>query len=229
MGKFLLSGIGCVLLILLLSGPRLKNTNVEAKVPIASAHSLDNRAVSTPNLALPAPTADDIRSAVARIYGDAVEVDKSTPYFVGDFNGDGSQDLAVEVRPLAAKLPDLNADLANWILEDPSQIFVPDPSKRVQSFPPKPPRQRILKAQPLLVIVHGYGPVGWRAPTARQSYLLANATGSSMALKAKGDEALAKTGRRPMPRLLGDVICEQRGLKRGFLFWTGGHYAWYQQ
>lgn len=228
--KFLLAALGCIVLVLLLSGSRLRNDKVDAKVPTSSPRSVQTSTASMSAATLPPPTADDIRAAIARVYGDAVQIGDSLPhYLVGDFNGDGSQDLVVEVRPSATKVSDLNGDLANWIVEDPSQIFVPDPSKAVQSFPPIPPRQLIHKSQPLLVVLHGYGSQGWRAPSARQSYLLANATGNSIVRKAKDDAMLTKVGKRPMPRLLGDVIYETRADAQGFLFWTGGHYAWYQQ
>jgi len=225
--KFLLAAVGLVPFILFLTAPRGRNSRVEANVP-SSAHSSPASAALAPGLTLPPPTAADVRAAVSRIYADAVETDKQPHYLFGDFNGDGSQDLAVDARSSAAKLRDLNDDLANWILEDPRQIFVPDPIKAVQAFPPKPLRPRVRQSQSLLVIIHGYGSQGWRAPAAQQSYLLIEGA-TSMVLKTKEEAVRDHAGAAPMPRLLGDVICERRGLEQGFLFWTGGHYAWHQQ
>jgi hypothetical protein len=227
--KLLLVAVGCGLVVVVLTR-KSPNGRLETKVPVASASIPYKNPVSTPDIPLPPPTLEDVRRAVARIYGDTVKMDSGSPgdYMVGDFNGDGSPDLVVEVLPARDKIPDLNDQLANWILEDPSQIFVPDPSKRVQTFPPKPSPPRVRARQSLLVIVHGYGAHGWREPNARQSYLLVNAAGDSMALERKESAITAKAGSQPMPRLLGDVIHEARRGRQGFLYWTGGHYAWYQ-
>src|SRR5882762_9588281 len=48
-----------------------------------------------------APTLPEVQAALARIYQDTVTIDvgRSEPVLLGDFNGDGSPDLAVVVRP----------------------------------------------------------------------------------------------------------------------------------
>lgn len=81
----------------------------------------------------------------------------------------------------------------------------------------------------LLVIVHGFGAEGWRVPEARQTYLLRHAVGTGMATSTKEEAALAQPSSAQMPRLQGDVIQESRDGRKGFLFWTGGHYAWYSR
>src|SRR5438046_1446031 len=47
------------------------------------------------------PKRAEVEAALARVYQDTVTIDsaRSEPSLVGDFNGDGSQDLAVIVRP----------------------------------------------------------------------------------------------------------------------------------
>src|SRR5258705_9875937 len=69
---------------------------------------------------VPAPEAKDVRACLARIFAGLVVADPSRGrwYLDGDFNGDGSADLAGAARPIAAKLAALNHPLANWIVED---------------------------------------------------------------------------------------------------------------
>jgi len=54
-----------------------------------------------------------------------------TNFVVGDFNGDGSEDLAVVVKPNETKLAEVNSEMANWILEDPKKIVLPSSSLAV--------------------------------------------------------------------------------------------------
>jgi len=228
--KFLLVVVGCLLLLFAANGRRVANRSLEGKVPVASIRPSDIHDDSGPP-ALPAPTVEDVRQALDRIYAGAVVVqDSPAPsYMLGDFNGDGSPDLAVKVSPIEGRISELKDQLANWIVEDPSRIFVPNPAKPVQRFPPKPAGARVQKSQPVLVIVHGYGVQGWRAADARQSYLLVNAAGDGMKPATKEEIYASKSRNGPMPRLLGDVIYETRHGQAGFLFWTGGHYAWQRQ
>lgn len=177
---------------------------------------------------LPPPTADDVRQAVLRIFGGNVVAEPEAPlwYLTGDFNGDDSPDLAVEVRPARNRLSTLNEGLANWIVEDPREVFVPDARKgKVQKLPPKASQQRVRAGERLLAIVHGYGPQGWREAMAQQTYLLRNADGRELALKRKEEILAGNTMARP---LFGDLIERRSGGGKSLLFWTGGHYAWYE-
>src|SRR6476660_8220120 len=66
----------------------------------------------------PTPAAaeiSEVASAIARGFDKSVTIDQShTPAFVtGDFNGDGSQDLAVVTKASDNALPEINNQLAN--------------------------------------------------------------------------------------------------------------------
>jgi hypothetical protein len=89
------------------------------------------------------------------------------------------------------------------------------------------PKRPIVGPQDLLLaIIHGYGPGGWRNPDARQTYLLKHAVGNDMTARSRAD-AMKIAGKDKLPNLRGDVIVERLGQKRGFLYWTGARYAWW--
>ena len=223
----ILTAVTCLVLLFftLHCTSRVDHSRWEKSVSAASLPVANPNAGVPAAIALPPPTDQDVRQAITRIYGDAVQLGgSSVRYVVGDFNGDGSDDLAVAVHPASGKIANLNDAAANWILEDPSQIFVPDPRKKVQKLPAKPSQPTVHSDEPLLAIVHGYGPQGWREPTARQGYLLLNASGGTLQVE-KQSEVLAKMS-DPGPHLFGDLIQSERGQHHALLFWTGGHYAW---
>jgi hypothetical protein len=172
---------------------------------------------------LPPPKLDEVREAVARVFAKAASLDeRHTPSFVvGDFNGDGSEDLAVVTKASEGSLGEINNELANWILEDPKTVPMPgtNPSKRMVPVNAE-------KGDTLLAIIHGVGPQGWRNREAKQTFLLRNGAGSDMVVQS------AKTLRgggdkRNLPRFRGDTISETVDGKAGILFWTGAKYAWH--
>jgi hypothetical protein len=177
-------------------------------------------------LDLQPPTSADVRSAIARIYKDTVIVD-ARRFVVGDFNGDGYQDVAAVVKPVMAMLPEINSRVANWILEEPQRVVLPDAKKATQPLAPVPPPTRVVESDILVAVLHGHGPAGWRSPESRQTYLLKNAVGSDM--KSLPIKSLLKDGHatEPLPKLLGDVISEKIGAEFGFLYYSGAKYVWY--
>jgi hypothetical protein len=178
-----------------------------------------------PTLKLPTPSAAEVRNAIARIYKNAVIVD-ITRFIVGDFNGDGFQDLAAVVRPAEGKLTEINNEVANWILEDPQKIVLPDPKKSVQQFPHLPEPTRVDRMDILLAVLHGYGSDGWRDQRARQTYLLKNAVGNNMKSEQLANVLRMIRGKGNLPRLRGDVISEAIAGESGILYYTGAKYAW---
>ena len=175
---------------------------------------------------LPPPTQDEVRGAVARIYKDAVVVDTNR-FAVGDFNGDGSQDVAVVVTPAAGMLGEINSEVANWILEDPQKIVPPDSKKATQRLAPVPAPTRVAQSDVLLVVLHGHGPLGWRNPESRQTYLLKNATAGGIRSHQMTTLLKANSGKTALPKLRGDVISEKLGAEPGFLYYNGSKYVWY--
>jgi hypothetical protein len=170
------------------------------------------------------PSATEVIDAVARVFNKVVTADtaRDNSFVVGDFNGDGSEDLAVVVKPGAGSLGEINSDLANWVLEDPRSIPLTKTGSTTLAPPGKPVRAE--KGDALLAIIHGVGPQGWRAPEAKQTYVLKNAAGSWILAQSSND--LRKAGQK-LPPLRGDVLNEKLAGKSGFVFWTGAKYAWW--
>ena len=175
------------------------------------------------------PALHDVADALARAYGGAVTVQTGRqPGFVaGDFNWDGSEDLAVVVAPVDGRLDAINSAVANWVLEDPTKVRIPDFLPR-RSGPPPSTRTVVRKDDTLLGIIHGQGPDGWRAPQTSHFYLLADRGATNLRFWSKKDfYAAIRDAPRQVRSVRGDVIGETRGGARGFLMYTGGKYAWY--
>jgi hypothetical protein len=177
-----------------------------------------------------APTLPEVRAALARIYQDTVTIDlgKSEPVLLGDFNCDGSPDLAVVVRAAGeGALPKLNSEYANWIVEDPRRVVLPDASKAVQRLPTPDEPPRIQANDLLLLFLHGYGQSGWRHPYARQTFLLSNAVGENMRSRPL-QEVLRAVSKNTQSQPQCNVISEKLSEHDGFLYWTNGKYVWHQ-
>ena len=164
-----------------------------------------------------APTQAEVNEAVTRIFRDSAAVDsRSQPsFFTGDFNGDGSNDIAVILKPTPGGLGEMNQQFPPWILRNP--FVIPKPND--------PPMQ-IAQNDMLLAIIHGYGPDGWRDSQARQTYLLKNAVGQDLKAWKKSEVAAANQG-APLPRPVGDMIGETLRGKSGYLYFNGAQYSWY--
>jgi hypothetical protein len=175
--------------------------------------------------ALP-PKLEELKEAVARVFAKAAAPDtEHNPNFVvGDFNGDGSEDLAIITKAGEGSLKEINSEFANWTLEDPNKIPIPGTRPANQMNPPVPVRAE--KGDTLLAIIHGVGPKGWRNPEAKQTFLLKNGVGSQMA-SAPARTLMNSKDKSGLPPLRGDAIRETIHGKSGLLFWTGAKYAWY--
>jgi len=200
--------------------PRVESTIEPAARVLALASPTPTPTPASKPSAPPNPT--EIRATVARVFEKAATPDVSLPqaFAVGDFNGDGSEDLAVAVKADEGSLGDINNELANWSLEDPRSVPISSLSNRV----PPNKRAHVEKGDTLLAIIHGIGPEGWRAADAKQTYVLKNGAGSK--LLAQPSAAIRKSSKK-VPQLRGDVLNETIGGKAGFVFWTGAKYAWF--
>ena len=187
----------------------------------------DTTAATRPTSARPATLAD-AQAVVAHIYRDAVVVEtgRGAPFVVGDFNGDGSEDIAVVVRPAAGKLKAVNSQYSTWIVEDPRKVLPPEIKGDVQVFPKRPEPVTVRQGNSLLAVIHGYGGGGWRDPLASQTYLLKDSAGDELKVESAEDVSNAAARKVALPRLRGDVIRETLAGEAGFIYWTGAKYAW---
>jgi len=146
-----------------------------------------------------------------------IDTTRRVSFLTGDFNGDNSEDVAIVVKPGKGKLPDLNSEYVNWILEDPHYVMTKEQKKR-------PPRPSISGNETLLAVIHGYARQGWRNSLARQTYLLTNAVGDDFERQSAPQLSSASNS---LPALRGDVIRERLAGTSGIIFWTGARYAWH--
>ena len=171
------------------------------------------------------PKADEVIDALARVFNKTVSLDdtRAPSFVVGDFNGDGSEDLAVVSKANESSLPEINNELANWILEDPRAIPIPGSKAANELQRPKP--VKVGKTDSVLAIIHGVGAQGWRNREARQSYLLRNGAGTNILVRSAGELQRDSANSR-LPPLRGDAISETMNGRHGLIFWTGAKYAW---
>jgi hypothetical protein len=193
-------------------------------------------AVATPPQAGPganpdaaaAPSPAEVQGALARLYHDAVtlQADRPTPFVVGDFNGDDSEDIAVVVTPARGQLPKINSEYASWLVGDPQKVVLPEVRGDVRIFPKRPEPVVVRQDDILLAVIHGYRKEGWRNPLSTQTFLLKNAVGDGIRSRPAGSVPDAPAGKGAPPQPRGDVIWETLAGKTGFIYWTGAKYAW---
>jgi len=171
---------------------------------------------STPvQLTAPAPAkTSEVQEAVKRVFKDAAVVDTNynPNYLAGDFNGDGSQDLAVILKPV--KLDLMNQELPPWLVREPRAKLDPRIVPKIQ------------KDETLLAVIHGFGANDWRDPEATQTFLLKNVVGNDLKVHSGKEFVTANTGRK-LPRPQGDLIGETVQGTPGYLYYASATYSWY--
>jgi len=161
-----------------------------------------------------APKQVEVEDAVKRVFKDAAVLDTSyNPSFLaGDFNGDGSQDIAVVLKPV--KLDEMNQELPPWLVRQPRAGRV---ERRLV---------RIDKDETLLAVIHGYGANHWRDPEATQTFVLKDVVGNDLKVHNPKDFVTANSGRK-LPRPQGDLIGETVAGSPGYLYYAQATYSWY--
>jgi hypothetical protein len=201
--------------------------NVEKPIAVATPQPTPAGSTVAPPK-LPPPTKAQVEAAFHRVFGDDLiaQTDENSgqaTFILGDFNGDHSEDLAIIARPAAGKLDDVNNELANWTIQDADKAFIAPPGKAVV-VPPKQARPHVERGEELLAIIHGVGPEGWRNPQARQAYIVKHAAATFEGTAPSISQKAIRAMHLPIET---EIIKEVRDNKKGFLFWTGGVYAWH--
>jgi hypothetical protein len=190
----------------------------------------------TEKIKQPPPKPEEVSEALKRVFNDVVNLDTGrSPYFVaGDFNADGSEDLAIVVKPADTEMAILaiNDELANWLIREPKKVIVARALQDVRANEIHSKPDPIRKGDEMIAIIHGFGQNGWRDPAAKQTFLLKDAVGSDMRTmqvkeleKSKADLPLVNG----QVIRNGDVIAQTQDAKTGLIFWTGSQYSWYWQ
>lgn len=161
-----------------------------------------------------APKLTEVQAAIKRVFKDAavLHADYNPGFLTADFNGDGSQDLAVILKPV--KLDDMNQQFVPWLLRDP------------RSNMPARVRLPIGKDETLLAVIHGYGPNDWRDPEATQTFVLKNVVGNDLKVQTGKEFVEANAGRK-LPQPQGDLIGETIQGAPGYLYYSSSTYSWY--
>jgi hypothetical protein len=182
---------------------------------------------SPPTFASPSPpTSSEVETAVERVFRGAARIAGGAPPLAGDFNGDGSMDLAVVVRPDAGSLEAFNGAFPNWIAEAPRRIQARDPARAVSSFEPQPAPVLIGSEGLLLAVIHGSGELGWRNPAARQTFVLVGVVGGGMTTAPLKERLAGAPVARSRADLRGDGIVVTLPDGGGYLYWDGARYGW---
>jgi hypothetical protein len=158
------------------------------------------------------PRAGEALTVIYRAFGNTVEMERDAAT-VGDFNGDGSPDLAVDVRTVEAHAPEINDPLANWTVQD-CDVSTTERAAKA----PAPPRVR--SRELLLAVVHGYVSRGWRDPGARQAYLVKGALEGPWVGRSRDHYP----GLDAPERYAGDVLAGS-GPAGTIAYWTGARYV----
>src|ERR1700682_6568320 len=114
--------------------PRVEAQATPSANSLLSLPSPAQQAATNEPAKLPPPKPTAIKVAVARVFERPAtsDIESQQSFVVGDFNGDGSEDLAVIVKPNEGSLREINSEVANWTLEDPGQVAIPGTN------PPRP-------------------------------------------------------------------------------------------
>lgn len=203
-----------VIALLLAGGCQTSTKQVAAEAPPAYQPPPQSTPVSLPTIVATAPKLSEVEDAVKRVFKDAAIIDNShNPSFVaGDFNGDGSEDIAIVVRP--AKLDEMNHELSPWLVRDP----------RARNA--KPMRLKIEQDEKLLAVIHGYGSNDWRDPEATQTFVLKNVVGNDLKVQS-GKEFVAANAGRKLPQAQGDLIGQTLLGTKGYIYYATSTYSWY--
>jgi len=163
---------------------------------------------------VPGPKQSEVQEAVKRVFKDAAVIDTNyNPSFLsGDFNGDGSQDLAVILK--ATKLDVMNQELPPWLVRQPRN------NKPARAHAP------IAKDETFLAVIHGFGANNWRDPDATQTFVLKDVVGQNLKVHSLNEFVTANSGRK-LPRPKGDLIGETVGGTPGYLYYAQATYSWY--
>ena len=83
-------------------------------------------------------------------------------------------------------------------------------------------REVVRADEQLVAVIHGFGPAGWRDPSARQAYLLRKVAGQAMSLHPVQPLEFPRNALISHSQAIHETVAGQAGA----LYWTGFNYRW---
>ncbi len=152
-----------------------------------------------------------VKDVVHRQFGQGFSLaeDSPTPVLLGDFDGDGVEDMAAVV---AAKKPPKMLSSAGYQMIDPYDEFFGYGNPRMTNHFSAGDQERVR----YLLIVHGAGAEAWRAKTPKSKFVVINLP-------------LDKMGIVPLTwkkKHVNAIELDETSVMSSLLFWDGKRYRW---
>lgn len=181
---------------------------------LAEDHGNAPKSESAPAKAkISAEQVQEANDLIHRQFGEAfmLVADAEPPILVGDFDGDGIEDVAFVAS--AKKLPHVEAGTGYHMIDPYDDFFgFSNPQVTIRFNGAEPDRARYL------LIVHGSGPDAWHASSPKSKYVVINLPFDSLEVT----EFRWKKKKKP---IVGIEATETATLS-SMLFWDGKKYRW---